>query len=59
MDRDRCLGTAGRGPPQRFLEQGWIFYLYHPQILIAHVNRLEGFKPMPDGLVRVVGLKMK
>ncbi len=44
---------------QRFLEQGWIFYLYHPQILIAYVNRLEGFKPMPDGLVRVVGLKFK
>ena len=44
---------------RRFLDQGWIFYLYHPQILIAYVNRLEGFKPMPDGLVRVVGLKFK
>jgi peptide/nickel transport system substrate-binding protein len=44
---------------RRFLEQGWIFYLYHPQILIAYVNRLEGFKPMSDGLVRVVGLKLK
>jgi len=43
----------------RFLEQGWIFYLYHPQILIAHGTRLEGFKPMSDGLVRVVGLRMK
>jgi peptide/nickel transport system substrate-binding protein len=44
---------------QRFLAEGWIFYLYHPQILIAYLNRLEGFKPMPDGLVRVVGLKFK
>jgi peptide/nickel transport system substrate-binding protein len=44
---------------QRFLENGWILYLYHPQILIAYTDRLEGFKPMPDGLVRVVGLKLK
>ena len=44
---------------QRFLESGWILYIYHPQILIAYTDRLEGFKPMPDGLVRVVGLKMK
>ena len=44
---------------QRFLESGWILYIYHPQILIAYSDRLEGFKPMPDGLVRVVGLKMK
>ncbi len=44
---------------QRFLENGWILYIYHPQILIAYTDRLEGFKPMPDGLVRVVGLKLK
>ena len=43
----------------KFLSEGWIFYLYHPQILIAHVDRLEGYKPMPDGLVRVIGLKLK
>jgi peptide/nickel transport system substrate-binding protein len=44
---------------QRFLENGWILYLYHPQVLIAYTDRLEGFRPMPDGLVRVVGLKLK
>ncbi len=44
---------------RRFLENGWILYLYHPQILIAYTNRLEGFTPMPDGLVRVVGLRLK
>ena len=43
----------------KFLAEGWIFYLYHPQILIAHTDRLEGYAPMPDGLVRVIGLKMK
>ena len=43
----------------RFLAQGWIVYLYHPQILIAHSDRLEGYRPMPDGLVRVIGLRLK
>ena len=43
----------------RFLADGWIVYLYHPQYLIAHTNRLEGFTPMSDGLVRVVGLRLK
>ena len=43
----------------KFLAEGWILYLYHPQYLIAHTNRLEGFKPMPDGLLRVTGVKLK
>ena len=30
-----------------------------PQVLVAHTDRLEGYKPMPDGLVRVIGLKLK
>jgi peptide/nickel transport system substrate-binding protein len=38
---------------------GSILYLYHAQILVAHSDRLEGYRPMPDGLVRVVGLKLK
>jgi peptide/nickel transport system substrate-binding protein len=36
-----------------------ILYIYHRKILIAHTTRLEGYKQMPDGLVRVVGLKLK
>lgn len=39
--------------------EGPIVYLYHRRILIAHTDRLEGYKQMPDGLVRVVGLKLK
>ncbi len=31
----------------------------HRRILIAHTTKLEGYKQMPDGLVRVVGLKLK
>ncbi len=36
-----------------------IIYLYHRKLLFAHTTRLEGYKQMPDGLVRVVGLKLK
>jgi peptide/nickel transport system substrate-binding protein len=43
----------------KFLAEGWLIFLYHPQYLIAHTERLENFKPMPDGLLRVVGLKLK
>jgi peptide/nickel transport system substrate-binding protein len=43
----------------RFLQNGWIIYLYHPQYLIASTVKVEGFKPMPDGLLRVVGVRMK
>ena len=34
-------------------------YLYHRRILIAHTTKLDGYKQMPDGLVRVVGLSLK
>jgi peptide/nickel transport system substrate-binding protein len=43
----------------RYLGEGSLIYLYHPQILIAHVDRLEGYTPVPDGLVRIIGLKLK
>jgi peptide/nickel transport system substrate-binding protein len=43
----------------RFLAEGWMIYLYHPQYLIAHTERLENFKPMPDGLIRVIEVKLK
>jgi peptide/nickel transport system substrate-binding protein len=34
-------------------------YLFHRKLLIAHTTRLEGYRQMPDGLVRVIGLKLK
>ena len=46
-------------------DQAWcsrtepILYLYHRKVLIAHTTKLEGYKQMPDGLVRVIGLKLK
>jgi peptide/nickel transport system substrate-binding protein len=36
-----------------------IIYLYHKKLLFAHTKKLEGYRPVPDGLVRVVGLKLK
>ena len=36
-----------------------IIYIYHRTLLIAHTKKLEGYRQMPDGLVRVVGLKFK
>src|SRR5215208_269677 len=41
------------------LDQEPLLYIYHRRILIAHTTRLEGYKQMPDGLVRVTGLKLK
>jgi peptide/nickel transport system substrate-binding protein len=41
------------------LDEEPILYLYHRKILIAHTTRLEGYTQMPDGIVRVVGLKLK
>ena len=44
---------------KQIIEDEPIIYLYHPQVLIAHTAKLEGYRQMPDGLVRVIGLKFK
>jgi peptide/nickel transport system substrate-binding protein len=36
-----------------------MIYLYHRKLLFAHTSKLDGYKQMPDGLVRVIGLKLK
>jgi peptide/nickel transport system substrate-binding protein len=36
-----------------------LIYLYHRKLLFAHTTKLEGYRQMPDGLVRVIGLKLK
>jgi peptide/nickel transport system substrate-binding protein len=43
----------------KVLTEGSVIYLYHPQVLVAVSDRVDGYKQMPDGLVRVVGLKVK
>ena len=41
------------------MEDQALLYIYHRRILIAHTTKLEGYKQMPDGLVRVTGLTLK
>jgi peptide/nickel transport system substrate-binding protein len=36
-----------------------IIYLYHRKLLVAHTAKLDGYRQISDGLVRVVGLKFK
>jgi peptide/nickel transport system substrate-binding protein len=44
---------------KKVLADGSILYLYHVQVLVALSDKVEGYKQMPDGLVRVVGVKLK
>jgi peptide/nickel transport system substrate-binding protein len=44
---------------EKALTDGGIIYLYHRLVIIAHTTKLEGYRQLPDGLVRVVGLKLK
>ena len=41
------------------LDEKPLLYSITASILIAHTTKLEGYKQMPDGLVRVIGLKLK
>jgi peptide/nickel transport system substrate-binding protein len=36
-----------------------LLYIYHRSALIALSKKVDGYRQMPDGLVRVVGLKLK
>jgi peptide/nickel transport system substrate-binding protein len=41
------------------LQQGAIIYLYHPLVIIAHTSKLQGYAQLPDGLVRVAGVRLE
>ncbi|MEO8558446.1 MAG: ABC transporter substrate-binding protein [Rhodospirillales bacterium] len=36
-----------------------IIYLYHRELLVAHSDRVQGFVPFPDGLLRLQGVSLK
>jgi peptide/nickel transport system substrate-binding protein len=65
LDESRAVADAGQRKAiyekltKLVLDESPIVYLYHRRVLIAHSARLEGYRQMPDGLVRVIGLKMK
>ena len=54
-DRKAAYATVA----EKVLNGGSVVYLYHRLMIIAHSAKLEGYKQLPDGLVRVVGLKLK
>jgi peptide/nickel transport system substrate-binding protein len=69
VDAGHAVARAKSDPAERkkayeavarnFLADGSILYLYHAQVLVALSDKVEGYKQMPDGLVRVVGVKLK
>jgi peptide/nickel transport system substrate-binding protein len=44
---------------RKVLDNENIIYLYHRRILVAYTDRLTGYKQVPDGIVRVVGISLK
>jgi peptide/nickel transport system substrate-binding protein len=43
----------------RILQDRPIIYLYHPKWLWAFTNKLTGFTPLPNGLIRPQGLQLQ
>jgi peptide/nickel transport system substrate-binding protein len=43
---------------QKVLSEGAIIYLTHRPVIVAHSKAIQGYKQLPDGLVRVVGVKV-
>jgi len=35
-----------------------ITYLYSPRNIVAMTAKLSGFRPVPDGMIRIQGLEM-
>ncbi len=44
---------------EKVIDRGGIVYIYHRLIIIAHTGAVEGYKQVPDGLVRLVGVRLK
>ena len=69
VDAAHAVARAKSDPAERkkayeivaknFLADGSIIYLYHTQVLVALSDKVDGYKQMPDGLIRVVGVKLK
>jgi peptide/nickel transport system substrate-binding protein len=58
--------TADFGQRRAAYQQAWealrrdlpITYLYSPRNIVAMTAKLNGFRPVPDGLIRIQGLEM-
>jgi len=64
LDEARTKGTPAERKAiyekaaAKLIDEGGIIYLYHRLVIIAHSTRLTGFTQLPDGLVRVKGMKL-
>jgi peptide/nickel transport system substrate-binding protein len=65
LDRSRVVTDAAERKKvfgevaAKVIPEGGIVYLYHRKFFFPHTTKLSGFKPIPDGLVRVVGMKLQ
>jgi peptide/nickel transport system substrate-binding protein len=44
---------------EKLLSEGSVVYLYHRLMIIAHTGKLDGYKQLPDGLIRLTGASLK
>jgi peptide/nickel transport system substrate-binding protein len=68
FDKEATLSRTNTDPAERakhyqaiaelLAKEDPIIYLYHNKWIYAFTPKVSGFKPMPDGLVRVKGLKL-
>ena len=42
----------------KILSEGSIIYLYHQLAITAHTTKVEGYRQIADGLIRVVGVRL-
>jgi peptide/nickel transport system substrate-binding protein len=44
---------------EKVLGRAGIIYLYHRLIIIAHGEKVQGYRQFPDGLIRLTGVRLK
>jgi peptide/nickel transport system substrate-binding protein len=44
---------------EKVIDRGGIIYIYHRLIIVARTDKVEGYKQIPDGLVRLAGVRLK
>jgi peptide/nickel transport system substrate-binding protein len=65
LDEARTKGTLAERKAvyekvaEKAQSEGPIVYLYHRLMIIAHTSKLDGYKQMPDGLIRLTGASLK
>jgi peptide/nickel transport system substrate-binding protein len=65
LEQGRALTDAGKR--RAVYQQVWevlrrdlpITYLYSPRNIVAMTAKLNGFRPVPDGIIRIQGMEME